>query len=175
MLVCVCVCACAPCCSCGSAVYGSMADCSKHTVEEAGFDISGSENVSNPVFQVAKSCERTVAQRRAAARTRTRRGKKLGIHREWTETTAVGFPRGSTTRQNWEAGDEVFSGVKTALLSGGSWVPTVCLCRELHTPAGDSLETPPKHSNSPVPTAGCAFTALVGLFSRGRWAIPSFY
>lgn len=77
-----------------------MADCSKHTVEEAGFDISGSENVSNPVFQVAKSGERTVAQRRAAARTRTRRGKKLGIHRKWTETAAMGFPRGSTTRQN---------------------------------------------------------------------------
>lgn len=89
------------CCSCGSAVYSSMAECSKHTVEEAGFDISGSENVSNPVFQVAKSSERTVAHRRRRAPRRVtarsllaRRGTKVGIHRKWKNAV----PRGISAR-----------------------------------------------------------------------------
>lgn len=86
------------CCSCGSAVYSSMAECSKHTVEEAGFDISGSENVSNPVFQVAKSSERTVAHRRRRAPRRVtarsllaRRGTKVGIHRKWKNAVPLGI------------------------------------------------------------------------------------
>lgn len=154
------------------AAYSSMARRSKHTVEEAGFDISGSENLSNPVFQVAKSSERTVARRRrrVTARIRfARRGTKVGIHREWKNAgPRWDFREGFTTRHKWRPVPKFFGGVREAL------------CRRVDTFFPHTLRRPwTTHStrglcrNSPeilqlrVPSGEASFAALVGLFSLG--------
>lgn len=147
------------CCSCGSAVYTSMAECSKHTVEEAGFDISGSENVSNPVFQVARSSGRTVAHRRRRAPRRVtarsllaRRGTKVGIHRKWKNAGPLGISaRGLTHDRSDRQRLKFLGGVRERLFRRFVSFPTVCLGRERHTVHGDSVETPPKYFNSLFP------------------------
>lgn len=147
-----------------------MAQRSKHTVEEAGFDISGSENVSNPVFQVAKSSERTVAHRRRRVTARfllARRRTKVGIRRKWKNAPPPsGFSARGLPLDRSDGQCRSLRRCQGSTLSEGRqlFFPTVCLDRERHTTPGDSVETPPKYFNSLFPAERLPLLHLLDYF-----------
>lgn len=134
--------------SCGSARCTVAWHIAVNTqLKRRGLTISGSENVSNPVFQVAKSSERTVAHcRRVTARILlARRGTKVGIYRKWKNARGV-FPREVYDSTIVAASAEVFFFLRRreegTLVEGVDkcfFFPTLCLGRERHTAPGGTL------------------------------------
>ncbi len=96
MCLCVCVCVCV-CAVAVAVVYSSMADCSKYTVEEAGFDISALKTSLIQYFRCrSRPGDHCSLPPRISEAQRSRTPLKPGINRKWTGTAAapeVGFPR----------------------------------------------------------------------------------
>lgn len=75
-----------------AAVYSSMADCSKYTVEEAGFDISALKTSLIQYFRCRnRASDHCSLPPRVTELRQNRTLLKPGIHRKWTQTAAVGF------------------------------------------------------------------------------------
>lgn len=144
-----------------------MAQRSKHTVEEAGFDFSGSKT---SLIQYFRWRNRASEQLLTAAADSWQDSSSVAEPKsEYIASGRTPFPSGISARglRLDRSGGQCrsFKAVRGEHFVRGSIVfsPTLCLGRERHTVAADSVETPTKYFNS-VPSGEAYFAALVGLF-----------
>lgn len=96
-----------------AAVYSSMADCSKYTVEEAGFDISALKTSLIQYFRCRNRASDHCSLPPRVIELRHNRTPLIpGIHRKWTQTAALGFREKINPA---EVREWSLSGVKTTL------------------------------------------------------------